>query len=71
MWKHGDGAGAIASVERIVTGLRMKKVQEPILALKEVTPEVLAQCEELGTALAAAKRSSEAFAAEQAIGFAV
>ena len=48
-----DGAGAIASVERIVTGLRMKKVQEPILALKEVTPEVLAQCEELGTALAA------------------
>ena len=48
-----DGAGAIASVERIVTGLRMKKVQEPILALKEVTPEVLAQCEELGAALAA------------------
>ena len=32
---------------------RMKKVQEPILALKEVTPEVLAQCEELGAALAA------------------
>lgn len=48
-----DGAGAIASVERIVTGLRMKKVQEPILALKEVTPEILAQCEELGAALAA------------------
>ncbi len=48
-----DGAGAIASVERIVTGLRLKKVQEPILALKEVTPEVLVQCEELGAALAA------------------
>src|SRR5476649_2590632 len=48
-----DGAGAIASVERIVTGLRLKKVQEPILALKEVTPEVLAQCEELGATLAA------------------
>jgi hypothetical protein len=28
-------------------------VQEPILALKEVTPEALAQCEELGAALAA------------------
>jgi len=27
-------------------------VQEPILALKVVTPEVLAQCEELGAALA-------------------
>ncbi|MBS0335555.1 MAG: flavodoxin family protein [Proteobacteria bacterium] len=48
-----DGAGAISSVERIVTGLRLKKVQEPILALKEVTPEVLKQCEELGAALAA------------------
>jgi len=48
-----DGAGAISSVERIVTGLRLKKVQEPILALKEVTPEILARCEELGAALAA------------------
>jgi multimeric flavodoxin WrbA len=48
-----DGAGAISSVERIVNGLRLKKVQEPILALKEVTPEILAQCEELGAALAA------------------
>ncbi len=48
-----DGAGAISSVERIVTGLRLKKVQEPILALKEVTPEVLGQCAELGAALAA------------------
>ena len=48
-----DGAGAITSVERIVSGLRMKKIQEPILALKEITPEVIAQCEELGAALAA------------------
>lgn len=48
-----DGAGAITSVERIVTGLRLKKVQEPILALKEVTPEVLARCEALGAGLAA------------------
>jgi NAD(P)H-dependent FMN reductase len=48
-----DGAGAIASVERIVTGLRLKKVQEPILALKEITPEVFRRCEELGAALAA------------------
>ncbi len=48
-----DGAGAISSVERIVTGLRLKKVQEPILALKEVTPEILTRCEELGAALAA------------------
>lgn len=48
-----DGAGAIASVERIVTGLRLKKVREPILALKEISPKVLTECEELGAALAA------------------
>ena len=47
-----DGSGAITSVERIVTGLRLKKVHEPILALREVTPEILAQCEELGATLA-------------------
>ena len=48
-----DGRGAISSVERIVTGLRLKKVRAPILALREVTPEILAQCEELGATLAA------------------
>jgi hypothetical protein len=32
--------------------LRLKKVREPILALREVTPEILAQCEELGATLA-------------------
>ncbi|TAK50911.1 MAG: flavodoxin family protein [Betaproteobacteria bacterium] len=48
-----DGSGAIASVERIVTGLRLKKVRAPILALREVTPAILAQCEELGATLAA------------------
>ena len=47
-----DGTGAITSVERIVTGLRLKKVCEPILALRDVTPELLAQCEELGATLA-------------------
>lgn len=47
-----DGTGAITSVERIVTGLRLKKVREPILALRELTPEILAQCEELGATLA-------------------
>lgn len=47
-----DGTGAITSVERIVTGLRLKKVREPILALREVTPAILAQCEELGATLA-------------------
>lgn len=48
-----DGSGAVNSVERIVTGLRLEKRAEPIIALKEVTPEVLARCEELGAAFAA------------------
>ena len=48
-----DGSGAVSSVERIVTGLRLEKKAEPIVALKEVTPEILARCEELGAAFAA------------------
>ena len=47
-----DGTGAITSVERIVTGLRLKKVREPILALRDVTEEIIQQCEELGATLA-------------------
>jgi multimeric flavodoxin WrbA len=48
-----DGAGAVSSVERIVTGLRMAKRAEPVIGLKALTPEVLARCEELGAAFAA------------------
>ena len=48
-----DGSGAVNSVDRIVTGLRLKKVHDPIIGLKELTPEVLTKCEELGAAFAA------------------
>lgn len=48
-----DGSGAVASVERIVTGLRLKRVAEPIVVVKELKPEQLAACEELGAAMAA------------------
>ena len=48
-----DGGGAVQSVERIVTGLRMEKKSEPVIGLKELTPEVLAKCEELGAGFAA------------------
>jgi multimeric flavodoxin WrbA len=48
-----DGAGARTSVERIVTGLRLRKAHEAIIALKEVSPETLAKCEELGATFAA------------------
>jgi len=48
-----DGSGAVNSVERIVTGLRLEKKSDPIVGLKELTPEILQQCEQLGAAFAA------------------
>ena len=48
-----DGSGAVASVERIVTGLRLKKVAEPIVVVKELGREQVAACEALGAAMAA------------------
>jgi len=48
-----DGSGAVASVERIVTGLRLRRVHEPLVAVGELRPEHLAACSELGATLAA------------------
>ena len=48
-----DGSGAVNSVERIVTGLRLKKAHEPVIGLKELTPEIIARCEDLGATFAA------------------
>ena len=48
-----DGTGAVTSVERIVAGLRLNKIGEPIVVVKELKPEQLAACEELGAAMAA------------------
>jgi multimeric flavodoxin WrbA len=48
-----DGSGAVSSVERIVTGLRLKKVGEPVVVVKELQPEQVAALDELGAAMAA------------------
>jgi multimeric flavodoxin WrbA len=48
-----DGAGAVTSIRRIVTGLRWREVQEPIVVTGEVRAEDLERCRELGAALAA------------------
>ena len=48
-----DGAGAVSSVERIVTGLRLRKIAEPIVVVKELKPEHITALEELGAAMAA------------------
>ena len=48
-----DGSGAVASVERIVIGLRLRRVHDPIIGLKDLTREMTDSCEELGAAFAA------------------
>ena len=48
-----DGSGAVNSVERIVTGLKLEKKSKPIVGLKDLTPEILERCEQLGAAFAA------------------
>src|SRR5262245_63567565 len=40
-----DGHGAVISVERIVTGLRLKKAHEPVVCLGEFTPTIEENCE--------------------------
>lgn len=48
-----DGGGAVTSVERIVTGLRLKRIAEPVVVVKELQPEHITALEELGAAMAA------------------
>jgi multimeric flavodoxin WrbA len=48
-----DGSGAVTSVERVVTGLRLKKACEPVVVVKELKPEQVAALEEMGAAMAA------------------
>lgn len=48
-----DGSGAISSLRRILSGLSLREVQEPVLAVGELSDAHLADCEELGMTLAA------------------
>jgi multimeric flavodoxin WrbA len=48
-----DGSGAQSSVERIVTGLRLRKAQDAVICVKDLTPEIVARCETLGATFAA------------------
>ncbi len=48
-----DGSGAISSINRIVAGLAIREVQEPILVAGEFDETRLMECEELGMAMAA------------------
>jgi multimeric flavodoxin WrbA len=48
-----DGSGAINSMRRILTGLAVREIQQPVLIAGEFDPARLAECEELGLTLAA------------------
>jgi multimeric flavodoxin WrbA len=48
-----DGSGAISSMRRILSGLAVREVQDPVLIAGEFDEERLPECEELGLTLAA------------------
>jgi len=48
-----DGTGALSSIERIIAGFKMKRVQEPIINKGKISQEILSKCCELGQTLAA------------------
>lgn len=48
-----DGNGAISSIRRILKGLSVSEVQEPVLIVGDFDESRLSECEELGLTLAA------------------
>ena len=48
-----DGTGAINAVRRILSGLAVKEVQDPVLIAGEFNESRLGECEELGLTMAA------------------
>lgn len=47
-----DGRGAVMQIERIATGYGWKRIAEPLISRKEVTPADILAAEELGASLA-------------------
>ncbi|MEW6348127.1 MAG: NAD(P)H-dependent oxidoreductase [Thermodesulfobacteriota bacterium] len=48
-----DGTGALNSIERILKGCGVRRVQEPLISRGPVSEEILRKCRELGETLAA------------------
>ncbi len=48
-----DGSGAISSMRRILSGLAVREVQEPVLIAGDFEESRLSECEELGLTMAA------------------
>ena len=55
VYVHGnnDTTGALAAIEKIVTGLQWQRAQQPVIVLGTPTKDDLDACWELGAALAA------------------
>ncbi len=52
-----DGSGAISSITRILSGLNVRQVQEPLLIAGDFDEKRLSECEELGMTIAAGLES--------------
>ena len=48
-----DGTGALSSLRRILTGLSVKEVQQPVMIVGDFDEARLPECEELGLTMAA------------------
>jgi len=48
-----DGTGALNSIERIIKGLKLRRVQEPIISRGAVSDSMVETCVNLGQTLAA------------------
>jgi len=48
-----DGTGAVTSIQRILKGLALRQVQDPVLVVGDFDDDRLADCEELGMTMAA------------------
>jgi len=48
-----DGGGALTSLRRILTGLAVREVQEPVMIVGDFDESRLEECEQLGVTLAA------------------
>lgn len=48
-----DGSGAVTSLHRILSGLAVREVQEPLMMVGEFDESRLSECEELGLTMAA------------------
>ena len=47
-----DGTGAIVNIEKILSGLSFKKIQNPVLVVGDLDKIALSRCEELGHLMA-------------------